>query len=359
MGVTVNVNELSLCHQGSGGVAMATLLDVCKTPTAGGPVPIPYPNIARSSDLAKGTKTVKADGGNSIAIKGSEFSVSQGDEPGTVGGVKSGTFTKEATWLSYSMDVKMEGKNTCRLTDKMLMNHGNAACMGGLVQKILEIAQTEGEIAALCEIICHCEKNPTPSKKKGRSGHQQCMEDKLTELDELVGGNSPMKPEVPYNMLTNPPSPISKHWMFHEHLKPKRSGLSTYTKGDVRVPDVVLLKQPGAPATQGNLRAVVEVKFGNDPWDSEDMRARRIDYANIAGPDAPYIELDPKKCNCQDGKRQPKEVPVSKPVPTFDWTDALLLLAGVALIFTPIPGDEALVGGAAAARALQALRLAF
>ena len=36
--------------------------DVCKTPSPGGPVPIPYPNIAQSVTLAKGTTTVKADG---------------------------------------------------------------------------------------------------------------------------------------------------------------------------------------------------------------------------------------------------------------------------------------------------------
>ena len=34
-----------------------------------------------------------ADGGMMIAIKGSEFSLSNGDEPGTVGGVKSNTVT--------------------------------------------------------------------------------------------------------------------------------------------------------------------------------------------------------------------------------------------------------------------------
>jgi hypothetical protein len=339
-------------------MAMATLPDVCKTPSPGGPVPIPYPNIARSSDLAKGTKTVHADGGNSIAVKNSEFSRSQGDEAGTAGGIKSSTFTKEATWLSYSMDVKFEGENACRLTDKMLMNHGNTACMAGLIQQLLEVLQTEGEVAVLCEIVCHCEQNPAPSET-GRSGYQQCMENKLTELDEALGGNSTMKPEIPYNMLKEPPEPISKHWMFHDHLKPKRPGNAAYVRGDVRVPDVVLVKNPKSPATQDNLRAVVEVKFKNDPWDSDDMMARRPQYKRIAGPDAQYVELDADKCGCKDGKRQPVRVPVQVPEPMFSWKDALLLLAGAALIFTPIPGDEAVVGGAAAVRALQWLKFAF
>jgi len=84
-----------------------------------------------SSDLKKGSKKVKFDGGNSAAIKGSEFSRCSGDEAGTAGGVKSSTNMKEATWILYSFDVKIEGKNACRLSDKMMMNHGNTACLSG------------------------------------------------------------------------------------------------------------------------------------------------------------------------------------------------------------------------------------
>jgi len=134
MAVTIHVNgkSNSLVHKGSMGIAKSTIPDVCKTPTPGGPVPIPYPVIvSMSSDLKKGTKKVKVDGGKSAAIKGSEFSRCTGDEPGTVGGIKSSTNMKEATWILYSFDVKLEGKNACRLSDKMLMNHGNTACLGG------------------------------------------------------------------------------------------------------------------------------------------------------------------------------------------------------------------------------------
>src|SRR5271165_3908672 len=102
MTVTVNVNDLSISHKGSNGFSIATMPDVCKTPTPGGPVPMPYPNVARSSDLSDGTTTVQADGGNMIAIKGSHYSMSTGDEPGTVGGVTSNTFKKETDWITYS-----------------------------------------------------------------------------------------------------------------------------------------------------------------------------------------------------------------------------------------------------------------
>jgi hypothetical protein len=122
MPVTINVNGLSLCHRGSDGISVATAPDVCLTPPG---VPVPYPNIAYSADLAGGTGTVFADGGNSIAHRPSVFATSTGDEPGTMGGVVSGTFMKEASWLTFSADVKIEGHAACRLTDKMLHNHGN------------------------------------------------------------------------------------------------------------------------------------------------------------------------------------------------------------------------------------------
>lgn len=130
MTVTIKVNDLTVIHRASGGIAIATAPDVCLTP-GGPPVPVPYPNIALSKDLAKGTSTVLVDGRNSAAIRGSEYSRSTGDEPGTAGGVASGVNRAEATWITSSMNVKMDGAAVCRLTDKMLMNHGNTVCLGG------------------------------------------------------------------------------------------------------------------------------------------------------------------------------------------------------------------------------------
>lgn len=133
MPVTVKVNGVanSLIHKGSNAVSIATIPDVCKTPSPGGPVPIPYPNISQAITLAKGTTTVKADGGMMIAVKGSEFSLSNGDNAGVAGGVKSSTFMKESTWILYSFDVKMQGKNACRLSDKKFQNHENTVDLAG------------------------------------------------------------------------------------------------------------------------------------------------------------------------------------------------------------------------------------
>jgi len=128
--VTVNVNDLSVIHQTSNGIATATVPDVCKTPSAAGPVPIPYPNIAMSSDLVSGTTTVTIDG-SPAAIQSSKFVKSSGDEAGVAGGVASSVFMMEATFLSFSPTVTFDGQPVCRLTDKMLMNKGNTVCMAG------------------------------------------------------------------------------------------------------------------------------------------------------------------------------------------------------------------------------------
>lgn len=156
MAVTIHVNgkSNSLVHKGSMGIAKSTLPDVCKTPSPGGPVPIPYPVIvSMSSDLKKGTKTVKVDGKNPAAIKGSEFSRCTGDEPGTAGGVKSSTNMKEATWLLYSFDVKLDGKNACRLSDKMMMNHGNTVCLSGTIQIPVFKPPSDPSCAKIYEVI--------------------------------------------------------------------------------------------------------------------------------------------------------------------------------------------------------------
>ncbi len=164
MPVTININNLTLCHKGSNGISTATLPDVCKTPSPGGPVPIPYPNIAFSMDLMKGTTTVKADGGMMCAHYGSEFFKSTGDEPGVAGGVVSSTFIKEATWMMFSFDVKLQGKAACRLTDKMFHNHQNTVNMSGLRQK--KISTGKWDMDCLLKILCKDDKDIVAKARK-------------------------------------------------------------------------------------------------------------------------------------------------------------------------------------------------
>lgn len=131
MPITINANGLSIIHEDSGGSASATLPDLCLTQAGPMVVPVPYPNSAKSSDLADGTTDVKADGGKSIAIKGCSFSKSSGDAAGDKKGVVSGSIEGKAEFITSSPSVKIEGKGVCRKSDKMTMNDGNAMCISG------------------------------------------------------------------------------------------------------------------------------------------------------------------------------------------------------------------------------------
>lgn len=123
MPATVIVNFLTVVHKSSSGVSMI-FPDVCKTPSPAGPIPIPYPNVAMSSDTADGSSTVKMDG-QPIMLKGSNYSMSSGDEAGSAMGVVSNKNKGKAYPKLHSFDVKVDGDNVFRLTDIMLQNGGS------------------------------------------------------------------------------------------------------------------------------------------------------------------------------------------------------------------------------------------
>ena len=125
MAVTVFANGRGIAHKGSGGQS-PVFPDVCKTPAPpAGPIPIPYPNIGKSSDTSDGPTNVTVDG-EMPSVKGSKYSTSSGDEAGSVGGIVSSTTSGECEFMMYSFDVKLDGKNACRLGDPLLQNKKNA-----------------------------------------------------------------------------------------------------------------------------------------------------------------------------------------------------------------------------------------
>jgi hypothetical protein len=123
MGQTTFCNMRGIVHKGSGGLS-TVFPDVCKTPSPGGPVPIPYPNIGKSSDTSQGPTKVKTDGKMPM-VKGAKYSRSSGDEAGTLGGVMSNVNMNECEFMLYSFDVMFEGKNVCRMGDPLFHNRKN------------------------------------------------------------------------------------------------------------------------------------------------------------------------------------------------------------------------------------------
>jgi hypothetical protein len=124
MGQPVDANGRSILHKGHGMTHTCAVPDVCKTPSPGGPIPIPYVNVAMDSNLTDGADSVKIEG-NPLANVSSKIATSVGDEPGTAGGIISSKFKGTVTWKMGSLDVKAEGKSVVRFLDNALHN-GNS-----------------------------------------------------------------------------------------------------------------------------------------------------------------------------------------------------------------------------------------
>lgn len=318
MVVTVNINGLSLCHKASGGVVRNTLPDVCKTPAAKN-APLPYPNIAFSKDLAKGTTTVKADGGNMCAIKGSEFSVSIGDEPGSGGGVKSGVHLHRATWLSWSPNVYFEGKPACRLSDKMLMNKGNTVSLGGLDQPPL----TPNEIDDwLCEAACEC---------ANAVMFQNCVARKIEE--HLYDGAYPSSGSRIWREVSM--QVVNGAWQVISNGAGTGPTSNPITPGGGIRPDIVTVDSAGNPTR------IIEMKFPGDKYNANQNPLDPDSSYNRAADDlgVEYDQIDVEEdCPCWGGGPPGEPVPVESPAPAPQpeedegWSTGTKVLVGTGVV---------------------------
>ncbi len=125
--VFANGREISC--KAADGKAIACFPDVCFTPpmcpaTPPG-VPIPYPNTGLAKDTAKGSKKVKISRKPVMLKNKSHFKKSYGDEAGcaTKKGVITSTNRGKVYFTSWSMNVKVEGKNVVRHFDMTTHNH--------------------------------------------------------------------------------------------------------------------------------------------------------------------------------------------------------------------------------------------
>jgi hypothetical protein len=105
--------------------------DVCFTPpqTPATPpgVPVPYPNFGKASDTTKGSKKVKISKKEVLLKNSSYFKISTGDEAGCAPkkGVITSKIKGKVYFKSWSMDVKIEGKNVTRHLDLTTNNHAS------------------------------------------------------------------------------------------------------------------------------------------------------------------------------------------------------------------------------------------
>ncbi|SEP10652.1 DUF4150 domain-containing protein [Aquisalimonas asiatica] len=121
---TVLINGRTAVHAASGGTLTAP--DVCKTP--------PkcktdlFQSIATSAD-ATATATTVLVNGHPVCHAGSLFAQSTANEPGSCGGVTSGTIKGPAEFVTFSPDVLIEGQPAVRQGDHMVSNFHNTPPM--------------------------------------------------------------------------------------------------------------------------------------------------------------------------------------------------------------------------------------
>jgi hypothetical protein len=105
--------------------------DTCKTPSPGGPVPVPYPNIGMVMQAGKASSKVKLCQKEAVTKK-SEMSMSQGDEAGVAGGVVSNRNMDKVSYKKGSSKVKVEGQELEHLTAMTGQNGSNANMPSGM-----------------------------------------------------------------------------------------------------------------------------------------------------------------------------------------------------------------------------------
>ncbi|RAN42965.1 hypothetical protein RB25_24760 [Herbaspirillum rubrisubalbicans] len=332
MAITINVNGLSLCHRGSGGVSHNTLPNVCKTPDKG--IPLPYQNEAYSRDLIKGTVSVFADGGNSIAKEGSQFAKSVFDEAGSMGGVVSGTHSAETDWISHSFDVFFEGKPACRLTDKLFMNHRNTVNMAGLKQRDLP-KPDQDFFDEICELACECwnthkKDGPQPLPK----GHtfQECMRKKIDDkyYDGPANARNGRYPKLDARMWREVSFDRGNNWEMIGSKSNPGLPSSQYPWNNSRRLDIARI------GADGKLSKIYDVKFGDDTLAGDAAN----DYRKIAerntGSDKNFEKFEVnKRCNCDDEPppQHPAPVTAAEPKKSLidEFGDAIHSTTGVQL----------------------------
>ena len=93
-------------------------LDICKTPTPGGPVPMPYPNVAVSSTMGPGYTTKTLSIATPMWTKKGKSALSNGDQPGVALGVVSNKIMGMVAILVSSTAVRAGGGGVVRTGDK-------------------------------------------------------------------------------------------------------------------------------------------------------------------------------------------------------------------------------------------------
>jgi hypothetical protein len=171
MGHEVYAGGWEVAGKAGSNKSIARFPDVCLSPPSppAGPIPVPYPDTALSSDLKEGSQTVLLGGEPAALAQQSHYKPSAlGNEAATNSfgaNVVTHVITGKTVFQSWSMDVQVEGKQVCRHFDMTTSNH---ACPPPATPPNKTI-----EAASLAKIEagkCPCCDGPLHDNQKDASG---------------------------------------------------------------------------------------------------------------------------------------------------------------------------------------------
>ena len=102
--------------------SVSSLPDVCKTPMGGSTPPVPYNVISKLPESTGVIGSVKVNDAKVWGFDATKVPKTEGDQPGTAKGVKSGTVGQDTWALDKSSTVLAEDKKAIRHDDKTEMN---------------------------------------------------------------------------------------------------------------------------------------------------------------------------------------------------------------------------------------------
>lgn len=144
---------------------------------------------------------------------------------------------------------------------------------------------------ALCKLVCCCKDEP----KK-----QVCVDNVLWSTDDLLGGKSYYKAEVPY---------LKQAPIMSKNDKARATRNPYHPKGS-RVPDVVVVQDSSLPPTLDNIQKVYEIKFPPDRYTDDiadgidqDGMTQYEAYKKLARGKIDKEPMGPDNCNCDDDQK--------------------------------------------------------
>lgn len=171
-----------------------------------------------------------------------------------------------------------DGKGGQKCVDSLLLLH-NAATK-------------ESQILAEHPYYIPKEGSPIPLIPKGG------WEEKICSLGRMIGAARLAKTEgIPQDVMEDY---LNGGLKYRDIREKGYEDIKKYEKGELSIPDTVIVRDRNAPAVGDNMLGVAEIKYPPDDWQRGQFEAA----SRIAGGDDKVHTLTPTSCKCSNGEQE-------------------------------------------------------